>query len=133
MTGEVRRGAILVADDDAEVRASVSDILRLEGYVVTEADDGAEALDLLGNATFDALVLDQRMPRVNGMRVLERAGRPPPAVLMSARDLDSGVRKDMAVRGIAFLRKPVDPEHLLDAVATAVGRGRPSSPVWSGP
>ena len=34
-------------------------------------------------------------------------------------------RKDLAVRGIAYLHKPVEPEHLLDAVATAVGRRRP--------
>ena len=43
---------------------------------------------------------------------------------MSPHDVDSNDGKDLVVRGIAYLHKPVDPEHLLDAVATAVGRGR---------
>lgn len=47
---------------------------------------------------------------------------------MSAHDVDGIGRKDLAVRGIAHLHKPFDPEHLLDAVATAVGRRRVPSP-----
>ncbi|HEY7948989.1 MAG TPA: response regulator [Acidimicrobiales bacterium] len=115
---------VLVADDDESVRVSVADILRLEGYGVTEADDGDVVLDLLGTERFDVLVLDNRMPRLDGMTVLAALVNPPPAVIMSAHDVDAAGRKDLAVRGIAYLRKPVDPEHLLDAVATAVGRAR---------
>jgi DNA-binding response OmpR family regulator len=116
--------SVLVADDDESVRGSVADILRLEGYAVTEADDGDVVLGLLGSERFDALVLDNRMPRVDGTTVLASVENPPPAVLMSAHDVDASGRKDLAVRGIAYLHKPVDPEHLLDAVATAVSRGR---------
>jgi CheY-like chemotaxis protein len=118
--------AILVADDDAVARGSVSDILRLEGYAVTEADGGEVALTLLGTDRFDALVLDNRMPRLDGMAVLAAAENPPPAVIMSGNDIDAGGRKDLAVQGIAYLHKPVEAEHLLDAVATALGRGRRS-------
>jgi DNA-binding response OmpR family regulator len=114
--------SILVADDDERVRGSVSDILRLEGYTVTEADDGDVAVRLLGTRRFDALVFDNRMARVDAMAVLESLEDPPPAVIMSAHDVDAIGRKDLAVRGIAYLHKPVDPEHLLDAVATVVGR-----------
>jgi len=116
--------AVLVADDDDEVRGAVSDILRLEGYVVAEADDGDAAVTLLGTKRFDALILDDRMPQLDGMGVLAAVDNPPPAVIMSAHDVDSVRRKDLAVQGIAYLHKPVDPEHLLDAVATAVGRRR---------
>jgi CheY-like chemotaxis protein len=119
---------VLVADDDDVARGSVSDILRLEGYAVTEADDGEVVLTLLGSDRFDALVLDSRMPRRNGMAVLAAAENPPPAVIMSGTDLDPGGRKDLAVQGIAYLHKPVEAEHLLDAVATAVCRGRRSPP-----
>ncbi len=119
---------VLVADDDDTARGSVSDILRLGGYAVTEADDGEVALTLLGTDRFDALVLDTRMPRLNGMAVLAAAENPPPAVIMSGTDLDAGGRKDLAVQGIAYLHKPVEAEHLLDAVATAVSRGRRSPP-----
>ncbi len=141
MTATTPRSAlapsVLVADDDESVRVSVADILRLEGYTVTEADDGDVVLDLVGIERFDALVLDNRMPRLDGMSVLAALENPPPAVLMSAHDVDAGGRKDLAVRGIAYLHKPVDPEHLLDAVATAVGRARrqtsPAGDCTSGP
>jgi CheY-like chemotaxis protein len=116
--------AILVADDDQAVRGSVSDILRHDGYAVTETDDGDKVLNLLETQRFDALVLDNRMPLLDGMTLLAGAENPPPAVIISTQELDPGGRKDLALRGIAYLRKPVDPEHLLDAVATALGRGR---------
>jgi DNA-binding response OmpR family regulator len=118
--------AILVADDDDDVRGSVSEILRHEGYAVTEADDGDVALRLLGRDRFDVLVLDNHLLRLEGMAGLASVADPPPAVLMSGVDLDPGGRKDLAVRGVAYLRKPVEPEHLLDAVATAMGRARHS-------
>jgi CheY-like chemotaxis protein len=117
--------AVLVADDDAAVRSSVSDILRLEGYVVSEVDDSARAVTLLGREQFDVLVLDDGMPALNGQAVLAAVENPPPAVIMSTGEADPVHRKELAVRGIAFLHKPIDAEHLLDAVATAVGRGRP--------
>ena len=118
--------AILVADDDDVVRGSVSEILRHEGYAVTETDDGDAALHLLGRDRFDVLVLDNQLLRLDGIAGLASVENPPPAVLMSGIDLDPGGRKDLAVRGIAYLRKPVEPEHLLDAVATAMGRARHS-------
>jgi DNA-binding response OmpR family regulator len=116
--------AVLVADDDDKVRGSVSEILRHEGYAVTETDNGDVALDLLGRDRFDVLVLDNHLLRLDAMAGLASVENPPPAVLMSGIDLDPGGRKDLAVRGIAYLRKPVEPEHLLDAVATAMGRAR---------
>jgi DNA-binding response OmpR family regulator len=119
---------ILVADHDEAVRASVSDILRLEGYAVSEAGDADTARRLLEEGRFDAFVLDDRMPQLDATAVLDAAPDPPPAVIMSAADVDATGRKDLAVHGIAYLHKPVDPEHLLDAVATALGRGRRRNP-----
>jgi CheY-like chemotaxis protein len=116
--------AVLVADDDDAVRRSVSDILRLEGYVVSEVDDGSQAVTLLGREQFDVLVLNDRMPALDGQAVLAAVEDPPPTVIMSTGEADPGHRKDLAVRGIAYLHKPIDAEHLLDAVATAMGRGR---------
>jgi CheY-like chemotaxis protein len=118
--------AILVADDDDVVRGAVSEILRHEGYAVTEADDGVAALRLLGHDRFDVLVLDNELLRLDALAGLASVANHPPAVLMSGSDLDPGGRKDLAVRGIAYLLKPVEPEHLLDAVATAMGRSRHS-------
>jgi two-component system response regulator MprA len=124
--GPTRRGtpaAILVVDDDDAVRSSVSDILRLEGYEVHEADDGDVALNLLATERFDALVLDDRLPRLDGMEMLAAVENSPPAVIMSNNDVESVGGKELTVRGISYVHKPVVTEHLLDAVATALGRG----------
>jgi CheY-like chemotaxis protein len=126
-TRSTKATAILVADHDDVVRGTVSELLRLQGYVVTEVTDGDAALHLIDTYRFDALVLDNLMPSLDGMAVLAAAEDPPPAVIMSGLDLDPGGRKDLAVRGIAYLHKPIEPEHLLDAVATALGRARHTS------
>jgi CheY-like chemotaxis protein len=123
--GSARPAAVLVADDDDAVRRSVSDILRREGYLVSEVDDSAHAVTLLAREQFDVLVVDDRMPALDGRAVVTAVENPPPAVIMSTGEADPVHRKDLAVRGIAYLHKPIDSEHLLDAVATAVGRGRP--------
>jgi CheY-like chemotaxis protein len=62
---------VLVVDDHAELRAALRDMLLHEGYEVEEAADGAEALDLLAEREFGAAIVDMRMPRVDGLTVLE--------------------------------------------------------------
>jgi two-component system response regulator MprA len=114
-----------VVDDDAAVRASVSDILRLEGYEVQEADDGDVALTMLATERFDALVLDDCLPRLDGMEVLGAVENAPAAVIMSSNDVESVGGKELTVRGISYVHKPVVAEHLIDAVATALARHRP--------
>jgi len=61
---------ILVAEDDTITRRSLTAWLRSIGYVVSEAKDGAEALDLLDRSRFDLVISDIRMPRVDGLVVL---------------------------------------------------------------
>jgi two-component system response regulator MprA len=82
---------ILVVDDDAAVRESLGRALRLEGYEVEMASDGAEALErLLGNGDDpDLVVLDVLMPNVDGLevcRTLRRTGSRLPVLMLTARD-----------------------------------------------
>ncbi|MHB8439510.1 MAG: response regulator, partial [Acidimicrobiales bacterium] len=53
---------VLVVDDHEAIRTSVAELLRSAGYEVMEAENGARALELLGEHTFGAMVLDLRMP-----------------------------------------------------------------------
>jgi len=64
---------ILLADDDPDIRQSTADLLTLHGHAVTQARDGAEALELLARGPFDLLLLDLNMPRLNGLEVLVQA------------------------------------------------------------
>jgi CheY-like chemotaxis protein len=114
--------SVLVADDNAGVRESVCEILRSVGYEVTEADDGDAALERYSERPSEVVVLDVRMPRLDGISVVENmvpAPPPPAIVLVSAYDLDQEARNRLGTRIFRFLRKPVSPPDLLNAVSEA--------------
>lgn len=120
--------SVLVADDNAGVRESVCEILRSAGYEVTEADDGDAALERYHEHPSEVVVLDVRMPRLDGISVVENMvpTPPPPAiVLVSAYDLDHEARARLGPRIFRFLRKPVSPPDLLNAVSEAAAAASP--------
>ncbi len=118
MTEEIAK--VLVADDDEGVRSTACEIFRGEGYDVSEAEDGQVALDILEDQGADVLVLDVRMPRRDGIAVLEALDEPPPVVvLVSAFSLDEELRQRLGAKVFRYLRKPVAPNVLLDVVAQA--------------
>jgi len=67
-----RERDILVVDDQAGIRLLLQDILVNEGYRVTTAQTGMEAMDLLHTTMFDAIILDYKLPVLNGVEVLKR-------------------------------------------------------------
>lgn len=64
---------ILIVDDDAYIRKSLEDILNYEGYECAEARDGKEAIDKIKENNFDLILLDLKLPRINGIDVLKQA------------------------------------------------------------
>jgi CheY-like chemotaxis protein len=69
--GWVGPARVLVADDESSIRLLVSRVLKRANYEVAEAADGHEAIALLDQGEFDAVVLDLMMPRVDGFGVVE--------------------------------------------------------------
>jgi two-component system response regulator MprA len=63
---------ILIADDERNIRSTLSRGLGLEGYATLEAGDGVEALEVLATGRADLAILDLQMPRLDGLGVLER-------------------------------------------------------------
>ena len=114
-------GAILVVDDDADVREGVRALLEGEGYAVATAADGAEAIEKLRTGDVSLVLLDLAMPEVDGWQFLARreseAGFPrAPIVLLS------GLPFIRDAPGVAdFLRKPIDSDRLLDCVHRLCG------------
>lgn len=111
---------ILVVEDDLDIRETVTEILREEGYAVDAVGDGLEALDYLRRQPAPRLVLlDLMMPGMNGedlVRVLR--GSPtladiPVAVVSAARDLEERAEK---MKAVAFLQKPISLAGLLALV-----------------
>jgi CheY-like chemotaxis protein len=86
--GNEEKLRILIADDDGPFRSLAAIVVRGAGYAVTEARDGAEAIQKLDAADFDLLLLDIRMPGASGWEILKHIvangspEAPPPRVLM---------------------------------------------------
>ena len=113
---------VLVADDDAANRRTLARLLERHGHRVLVAGDGVEALEWLGNETVDAVVLDLRMPRLDGRetfaRIVERWPALARRVVFVTGD-DVGAEWGAFVRGTGqpALRKPFEITELLAALA----------------
>jgi two-component system response regulator MprA len=107
---------VLVVDDDRAVRESLRRSLEFNGYAVSLAGDGAEALASIAGAAPDALVIDVMMPRLDGIettRALRTAGNDLPILVLTARD-SVGDRVDGLDAGADdYLTKPFALEELL--------------------
>ena len=118
---------VLVVDDNQAIRVTVTEILRAVGYRVSQAADGLQACEQLTGQDVDAVVLDINMPGKDGISVLEDlvpAPPPPGVLLISAYDVDPSTLARLGTSVHRFLRKPVPPQALIDAVAGAVAVSR---------
>jgi CheY-like chemotaxis protein len=110
---------VLVVDDDEGVRAVMATVLEDEGWTVETAENGQSALETLRWARPEAIILDLRMPVMDGLAFAERYRQFPepraPLILISATVNESAVRSTGAVTG---LRKPIDLNVLLDTLET---------------
>src|SRR5690606_14831008 len=64
---------ILIIDDEKSIRKTLSDILSYEGYKIEEAADGQEGINLFKKKSFDVVLCDIKMPKIDGMEFLEQA------------------------------------------------------------
>ena len=124
MAVPVSSDLVLVVDDDESVRSSFAGVLRAAGFEVIEAADGFIALETLRATRVAAVVLDLRMPVLDGFTLLDRLDDPPPIILATVRGYDGEItrRRDKVFR---YLQKPVPPETLITMVAEAVTASRP--------
>jgi two-component system, chemotaxis family, chemotaxis protein CheY len=121
---------ILVVEDDEAIRGLVSEVLREDGYEVSEAANGAEALDYVNHHRPDLIVLDLMMPVMDGWAFVERCRRNPdcsevPIVVTSAsHDLPKTAERLRSYGVRTCLAKPFD----LDGLLALVERYAPSAP-----
>ncbi|HEX4811718.1 MAG TPA: response regulator transcription factor [Nonomuraea sp.] len=115
---------VLVADDQALVRAGVRMLLQATGdmEVVAEAEDGAEAVRLAEHHLPDVVLMDLRMPRVDGLEAIKRvlAARPGTRiVVLTTFAEDANVYSALRAGAVGFLVKDDDPERMVEAVRRA--------------
>jgi two-component system chemotaxis response regulator CheY len=115
---------VLVVEDEQEIREFVAMVLDSEGYWVTTANNGKIALDQVGRDRFDLILLDMRMPVMDGWsfaRAYKASVQPqaPIVVLTAARD---AAERAAQISADGYLGKPFDLDELLTLVAQYTGR-----------
>jgi two-component system response regulator MprA len=116
---------ILIAEDDRAVRDALVRALRLEGYTVAAAINGAEALEAVRQGEPDVLLLDVSMPMVDGLtvaRVLRSEGSRLPILMLTARTETSDRVAGLDAGADDYLPKPYDLDELLARVRALLRR-----------
>ena len=119
---------ILVVDDDRAVRESLRRSLSFNGYTVSLAEDGVEALEAIANDRPDAVVLDVMMPRLDGLEVcrqLRSTGDDLPILVLTARDSVSERVSGLDAGADDYLPKPFALEELLARLRALLRRTGP--------
>ncbi|MFZ0771683.1 MAG: sigma-54 dependent transcriptional regulator [Candidatus Sulfotelmatobacter sp.] len=117
-------GAVLIIDDEAEIRESLQTLLELEGFAVETAATGEAGLQRIGEHPFDLILLDLTLPGRNGMEILAeiRAHETGlPVIMITAFGTVENAVRAMQGGAANFVQKPWDNEKLLADVRAAVG------------
>ncbi|WNC15730.1 sigma-54 dependent transcriptional regulator [Brevibacillus brevis] len=115
---------ILLVDDEANVRKALSTSLQKAGYDTKEAASGAEALERLDEYQPEVMLLDLRMPKLDGMETLrrlkQRRGHMPNVVMMTAYGSANDVMEAMRLGAFDYVQKPFDLAQVKQVVAKAL-------------
>ncbi|MEV6767501.1 response regulator transcription factor [Nocardia sp. NPDC051030] len=122
--------SVLVVEDDPNVRSTLDQLLRFEGYEVRLASDGQEALELLEQQRPDLAVVDVVMPRLDGLslcRLLRRRGDRLPILVLTARHQVGDRVAGLDAGADDYLPKPFDIEELLARLRALLRRSAPEA------
>ena len=122
----MNRKKVLVADDEPNIVVSLEFLMRREGYEVSVARDGEQALAAIRSEHPDLVLLDVMMPRRTGFEVCQavradEALQGTRILLLTARGRDTDVAKGMALGADAYMTKPFSTRELVQKVAELLG------------
>lgn len=115
---------IVLVDDDRNILTSVSLTLEEEGFRVTMYTDGAEALKGLGERPADLAVLDVKMPRMDGMELLQklRERTPMPIIMLTSKDDEVDELMGLRLGADDYIRKPFSQRLLIERIRALLRR-----------
>lgn len=120
---------ILIADDEPNIVISLEYLMKREGFEVSVARDGAEALQLLREHKPDLILLDAMMPKQTGFDVLQaiRAEQPKlKIVMLTAKGRDTDIEKGRALGADDYVVKPFSTRELVDRVRQLLDLDQPA-------
>ena len=118
---------ILVVDDDKNTRRLMQAVLQAEGYAVTTAENGVDALSAMEHESIDLVVLDIMMPQMDGYeftKTLRAADNNLPILMVSAKQLPADRRQGFLVGTDDYMTKPIDEEEMLLRIKALLRRAR---------
>ena len=127
MTGE--QGRILVVDDEESVRDLLQRVLKEAGYNVVTAANGQEALDKMSELSIGVVLLDIKMPGLDGFQVLDhiRQRSNIPVIMLTAIGEVTNVRDSLALGADDYIRKPFKTRELLARIQAKLRRAETAS------
>ena len=118
---------ILVVDDDKNTRRLMQAVLQAEGYAVTTAENGVDALSAMEHESIDLVVLDIMMPQMDGYeftKTLRAADNNLPILMVSAKQLPADRKQGFLVGTDDYMTKPIDEEEMLLRIKALLRRAR---------
>jgi len=117
--------SILAVDDSASMRQMVSFTLKSAGYNVIEAVDGQDALEKAGGRSFDLVLTDQNMPRMDGISLTKKLResaqfKSTPILILTTESSDQRKQAGRAAGATGWLVKPFDPNKLIEVIQKVI-------------
>lgn len=117
---------ILAVDDSASIRQMVAFTLKSSGYEVVEAVDGMDGLDKAKAGSYNLVLTDQNMPRMDGLTLIKNlrataAYKSIPILMLTTESSDAMKGQGKAAGATGWLVKPFDPQKLIEVVKKVIG------------
>ena len=118
---------VLIVDDEQKIREVIREYAEWNGYEVTEAKDGMEAVDLCKAQDFDVIVMDVMMPRLDGFSAVKeiKKSKDIPVIMLSARAEEYDKLHAFEVGVDDYMVKPFSPKELMARIAAVLARTSP--------
>ena len=117
---------ILAVDDSASIRQMVAFTLKSSGFEVVEAVDGMDGLEKAKSKTFNLILTDQNMPRMDGLTLVKSLRamaqyKSTPILMLTTESSDAMKAQGKAAGATGWLVKPFDPQKLIEVVKKVIG------------
>lgn len=115
---------VLIVDDEKEIRELIRDYLNVEGFNVELASDGKEAVEIFESDSFDIVILDIMLPKIDGMEILKiiRSKSNIPVMMLSAKKSDVDKVLGLGLGADDYITKPFSPKELVARIKAQLRR-----------